>query len=577
MTRDKVAIDRRRRAEEEWERRSSAANAASASEADAARLVHELQVHQIELEMQFDELRSARQETEAERARYAALYDFAPSGYVTMNRLGSMSAVNLAAARLLGRDRVALLERRLGVFIDEKDRGTFARFLDRVFTVEGMQRCEVGMLDASDVRRDVQVEGTLRAERQECWATLEDVTLRRQDEKSLRLIEVALHESQRMEAVGRLAGGIAHDFNNLLTVINGNYALLREALPEDIPEQEMLSEAINAGERAAALTQQLLTFSRRQSPQAAVMDANAAVLGVTQMLRVLLGPSITLLMECHSEPLRVLLGAGQLEQVLLNLAANARDAMPKGGVLTVRTTRVLPEADVFIEGTGRPRQPFVEVSVADTGQGMPAEVQARIFEPFFTTKDVGRGTGLGLALAYSIVHDADGHITVESTVGGGTTFQVCLPEAQAGAEVATTTDALAAADLPRGAETVLLVEPDAAVRRLTRRMLVQRGYTVVEARDGQQALAVADAHDGEIALLLTDVVMPIMHGVALASALRLKRPLIKVLYASGSTEEMLGAYGIDHAASGFLAKPFTARDLATQAWAVLHDEPADPA
>ncbi len=393
-----------------------------------------------------------------------------------------------------------------------------------------------------------------------------DVTTQRQLEEQLR-------QSQKMEAVGQLAGGIAHDFNNLLTAILGSTQLLLQATPPDDPRHEDAVEIRNAGMRAAELTRQLLAFSRRQVLAPKVLGLNAVVAHMQKMLRRLLGEDIELAVTLEPEAGTVNADPGQLEQVLLNLAVNARDAMPTGGRLTIETTRVTVTSELAERRHRLPAGDYLCLAVADTGAGMDEATQAHLFEPFFTTKEVGKGTGLGLATVYGIVKQSGGYVWVYSEVGHGTTVKVYLPRVAAAAdEPPAPGPAPEPAQVPRGRETVLLVEDAAPVRSLARRSLEACGYTVVDAPDGPTALDVAARHRGGIDLLVTDVVMPRMSGRELAERLAPARPRMKVLYTSGYTDDAMVRQGVLTAGVAFLQKPFVPETLARKVREVLDGE-----
>ncbi len=393
-----------------------------------------------------------------------------------------------------------------------------------------------------------------------------DVTTQRQLEEQLR-------QSQKMEAVGQLAGGIAHDFNNLLTAILGSTQLLLQATPPDDPRHEDAVEIKNAGMRAAELTRQLLAFSRRQVLAPKVLGLNAVVAHMQKMLRRLLGEDIELAVTLEPEAGTVNADPGQLEQVLLNLAVNARDAMPTGGRLTIETTRVTVTSELAERRHRLPPGDYLCLAVADTGAGMDEATQAHLFEPFFTTKEVGKGTGLGLATVYGIVKQSGGYVWVYSEVGHGTSVKVYLPRVAAAAdEPPAPGPAPEPAQVPRGCETVLLVEDAAPVRSLARRSLEACGYTVVDAPDGPTALDVAARHRGGIDLLVTDVVMPRMSGRELAERLAPARPRMKVLYTSGYTDDAMVRQGVLTAGVAFLQKPFVPETLARKVREVLDGE-----
>ncbi|HEU4699115.1 MAG TPA: PAS domain S-box protein [Gemmatimonadales bacterium] len=376
--------------------------------------------------------------------------------------------------------------------------------------------------------------------------TITDVTEQVRAEAALRASEAQLRQAQKMEAVGQLAGGVAHDFNNLLAAIAVNCALLQGTVGTG-PGAEEVEEIRRAAERASLLTRQLLTFSRKQVVQPQVVDLNRLVSEALLLIERLPGTDIAVELELEPGLGTVRADPGQLTQVLMNLAVNARDAMPDGGRLRIRTTNVAAEG-----------QPWVALAVSDTGVGMDAETQARIFEPFFTTKPPGKGTGLGLSTVYGIVQQSGGHLTVDSAPGRGTTITVFLPPATGELPA----DGRAAPPkLPSGSETVLLVEDETSVRNSVRRLLAHHGYRVLEARSGAEALA-RFAEEGEhIGLLVTDIVMPEMSGRQLVEQLRAQRPALPVLFMSGYDEEAVTTQGALPPGTGFIAKPFTVEAL----------------
>ena len=378
-------------------------------------------------------------------------------------------------------------------------------------------------------------------------------------ERALSEREEQLRQSQKLEALGTLAGGVAHDFNNLLTVISGFTQLALTTTPEDAPARADLVQVKDAAHRAGALTAQLLAFGRRQVLQPRVLDLNDAVRQVETMLRHVLGGGVELRTELAARLPRIHADPGQLEQVLMNLAINARDAMPDGGVLTIATEEA-PGPD----GAG------VALVVSDNGTGMDEATRARIFEPFFTTKEVGKGTGLGLATVYGIVQQSGGSITVDSEAGAGTTFRVVLPAVSA---TPASVHAVREEDAPpRGRETILLVEDDDGVRAFTARVLTAQGYTVLAAASGAEALATADRSSVMIDLLLTDVVMPQMTGREVARRLRLGRPETRVLFMSGHSAEAVSGHGDLASDAAFIRKPFSPDQLLRTVRATLDAE-----
>ena len=373
-----------------------------------------------------------------------------------------------------------------------------------------------------------------------------------------RRLEAQLRQAQKMEAVGRLAGGIAHDFNNLLTAILGSAQLaLREVEPTHTVRED-LEEIRRAGLRAADLTRQLLAYSRRQVVAPKVIDLNEAVRNLDSMLRRLIREDIELVLTLSPAPLAVRSDPGQIEQVVLNLVVNARDAMPQGGRISVLAEPVVLDPHQPDNSPPAPPGPYVHLAVSDTGSGLTPEARAHLFEPFFTTKELGKGTGLGLATVYGIVKQNGGFIYVDSELGQGTTVRVYLPPASGPIP----TEASAGTAAPGGgSETILLVEDEAAVRQFARRALEASGYAVLVAPDGIEAMAAAERHPGPIHLLLTDVVMPGMAGPELARRLSAQRPSLRVLYCSGYTDDATVLEGVREAGTAFLQKPFAPEDL----------------
>lgn len=383
-----------------------------------------------------------------------------------------------------------------------------------------------------------------------------------------KLLEEQLRQAQKMEAIGRLAGGVAHDFNNLLTAIIGYSQIVLASLgPNDLLRKEV-DEIQKAGKRASSLTSQLLAFSRRQILQPRVLDLNLIVSSTVKMLRRLIGEDIHLVTILASDLGHVKIDPGQMEQVIMNLAVNARDAMPRGGKLTVETSNTLLDDTYAREHISMQPGSYVMLAVTDTGVGMNAETRSQIFEPFFTTKETAMGTGLGLSMVYGIVKQSGGFIWVYSEPGEGTTFKIYLPQIEEAEDSALQRDDTGY--LPRGTETILLVEDEQSVRDLTARILSELGYTVIEASNGEEALQISSerAH-GEIDLLLTDVVMPQMSGKLLTDMVKAARPGIKVLFSSGYTDNALVHHGSLEPGTAFLQKPFSPSGLAHKVREVL--------
>jgi signal transduction histidine kinase/ActR/RegA family two-component response regulator len=484
--------------------------------------------------------------------------------------------------------RLALEAARMETWVADLSTGSEAALAGLLARVHPDDRADV----AGRIRAAVEAGGgfevefrTARDDGEERWSALRGQVFAGPGGGTPRLIGVAqdvteprrmaqqLIQSQRMEAIGNLAGGIAHDFNNLLTGMIGYLAFARRRLPPDAVAQDDLAQVDRAARRAAALTSQLLSYARRQMVVPSVVDLNATVAALEPMIRRVVGEDVEVATQLDADLGSTRVDPGQLEQVLLNLVANARDAMPAGGSLRIRTRNVTLGDERARQHPEARAGDFVAVDVVDDGSGMTPAVMARIFEPFFTTKPPGAGTGLGLAMCYGIVRQSDGHIEVESEPGRGSRFTVLLPR-----EVPfTATSATAAAggtERPGGRETVLLVEDDETVRRLTARMLEEAGYTVVEAENAAGATDCADARDGAIDLLLTDVVMPGGGGRELAEVLTARYPGLKVLYMSGYTADVVLRQGLVQESVAFLAKPFTETALAEAVRQTLDGRPA---
>jgi PAS domain S-box-containing protein len=392
----------------------------------------------------------------------------------------------------------------------------------------------------------------------------EDITERRQLEEQLR-------QSQKMDAVGRLAGGVAHDFNNLLMVINGYTEVLLEQLEKGSPMHHKVQSIQQAADRAATLTRQLLAFSRKQLLELKVVDVNTVIGDMERLLRPLIGENIELVTRLSTETGHTRADAGQLEQVIMNLVVNAKDAMPEGGKLTVQSSDVTVRHSFSEHRFIQPGR-YAVISVADTGHGMDKETQSRIFEPFFTTKEKGKGTGLGLSTVYGIVKQSNGYVFAQSEPGAGTTFYVYLPRVEDAAEELS--PAQSQPNEAGGCETVLLVEDEESVRELVRVTLASRGYNVIEAENGECGLRVAEAFKEHIDILITDVMMPGIGGRELAKKLLLLRPGISVLYLSGYTEDAVVTPGALGPGTGFLQKPFTLQNLAKKVREVLRSRSA---
>jgi len=515
------------------------------------------------------ELREARGRAtlRATEASYGTMVEHAPVGIYRSTPDGTFLAVNSALVRLLGyesADHVLGLTMSRDVYADPAER---QRLLDRDTYTDR----EYDEVEATWKRKDgrlLTVQLSVRAVRNgsgkvEYYETfVRDVTEQRR-------LQTQLVQSQKMEAVGRLAGGIAHDFNNLLTVITTSCDLLREDMGPDDPKREDVDQVRQAADGAAALTRQLLAFSRQQVLTPQIVNLGDVVYGVEKILRRVIGEDVDLVTVLGADVGAVKADVGQLEQVLMNLAVNARDAMPTGGKLTIETANVEHDPDYAREQEAAPVSRFVMLAVSDTGTGMDEATKARIFEPFFTTKELGKGTGLGLATVYGIVRQSGGFIWVYSEPGLGTTFKIYLPQVDEGAVAAAAGAKTAPGTSHRGTETVLLVEDAAAVRSVIHEALVRQGYAVLDAPNGGEALRVAESHAGPIHLLLTDVVMPGLSGRQLSDQLTRIRPETRVLYTSGYTDDAVVRHGVLESGIAYLQKPFTVEGLARKVREVL--------
>ena len=491
----------------------------------------------------------------------AALLESASQGIVGVDSAGRIVLANRRAEELFGYTREELLGAPIELLLPEAHRSTHGGYRDDYFTRPRTRPMGIGMdlvgcrKDGAEFPLEVSLSYVQIDEGVFAIAFVSDISQRK------RLEEQLLH-SQKMEAVGRLAGGVAHDFNNMLTIIAGYNRMILDGLSPLDPLRGYAEEILQAADRGGALTNQLLAFSRRQIMQPRVVNVNTVVKQTGKMLRRLIGEDIDLMLGLDPAVGNIKADPGHVDQAIVNLAVNARDAMPLGGRLTIETANVALDENYAKSHLDVQPGDFVMIAVSDTGHGMDAETRRRIFEPFFTTKEKGKGTGLGLATVYGTVKQTGGDIWVYSEPGRGTTFKLYFPRVPD--PVAESSESVGEPVKPSGGETILVVEDEEPVRQLTVKLLKQLGYEVLTASSGAEALEVSAAHQGPIALLLTDVVMPNMSGRQLADALIRSRPDTKVLYLSGYTENTVVHHGVLDPGVDFLPKPFSREGLAAK-------------
>jgi signal transduction histidine kinase len=508
---------------------------------------------------------------------FRATIDSMGDGVLVVDHSGRMRLTNDAFIALwripedvlARRDRHGLQQAILSLLKQPED---FVRRLEELSASDENSVEELELVDgrvferySQPMRVDGQVTGRLYVFR--------DVTAERRASSERQLLEEQLRQAQRMEAIGKLAGGIAHDFNNLLMAVSGYGELLLLRLPPEHRGRRDVAEILRASQRAAALTAQLLAFSRRQVLQPRVLDLNAAVAEIDSMLRRLIGEDVELQASLRAHG-RVMADPSQLEQVLMNLVLNARDAMPRGGKLTIETADVELDAESASSHVELGAGSYVLLAVSDTGCGMDDEVRKHIFEPFFTTKEQGRGTGLGLSTVYGIVTQSGGQVTVYSVPGSGSTFKVYLQRVDA--ELTAPRAEAPPSRAAGGSETILLVEDEEVIRNVIGEVLRSRGYRVLAAQNGPEALQLAARHPGPIDLMVTDVVMPTLSGPELARCLAPIRPRTGVLYVSGYTDQAVVRHGVLAAGSPFLQKPFSATALVQKVREILDGTLAAP-
>lgn len=509
------------------------------------------------------ERRNAEHELSRSEERYRDIVENAHDIIYTHDLLGNYTSVNNAGEQITGYSREEALSMNILEIVAPEFIEKAREMIRRKLTGESLTAYELEIIAKDGHRIAIEVNSKLVFQDGlpvGVQGIARDVTKRKQLEEQLR-------QSQKMEAIGRLAGGIAHDFNNLLTAITGYSEISMKPLRDEDPLLSNLQEIKKAGDRAASLTRQLLAFSRKQVLQPKLLDLNSVVVDMERMLRRLIGADIDLCTALDPKVSSIKADPGQIEQIIMNLAVNARDAMPKGGKLTIETRNVFLDEEYARRHIAVTPGPFVMLAVSDSGAGIDSEIQTRIFDPFFTTKAVGEGTGLGLSTVYGIVKQSGGNIWVYSEVGAGTTFKIYLPSTDESAQIYKRETGHE--EFLRGTETVLLAEDEAIVRNLACQVLRTYGYQVLEATDGNSALGISNNHAAPIHLLITDLIMPGMSGRNLATRLTESRPEMKVLYMSGYADAAIVHHGVLDKGANFIQKPFSTDVLAIRVREVL--------
>ncbi len=537
--------------------------------------LEELQIHRIQLELQNEELRSAQQSLESARSRYNRLFNHAPTGYVVLDPVGMVKLANATFLDMIQSKGALVVGKPFADLLPEQDASVFRARLKAFFRNPQGKSLEVGIGREGTPALFVRLETVPGVEDpqspdegyDELLMTVSDITGQKRMEQEKAKLETRIRQGQKMEAIGNLAGGVAHDLNNLLSPIIGYAEMLFEDASLGNDQRESVGEIQVAGMRARDLVRQLLAFSRQQTLEFTSVDVNRVVARLEKLLRRTIQEDINIeiVPARWLPPIRA--DIGQLEQVVMNLAINARDAMPSGGTLRIETG----ETDLDEEGAERHHDVhpgrYVRLAVSDSGHGIDPETLERVFDPFFTTKEKGKGTGLGLSTVYGIVKQHGGYVGVRSDPGRGTMFEVCLPVDERVQPVAS--DESTPLDHRRGGETVLVVEDDQTVLKLAVMILERYGYKVLSASSGKACLRMLERHEGPIDLLLSDVVMPEINGKELYQRVATRIPGLKVLYMSGYTDNVIAEHGVLYEGVQFVQKPFSVQTLVDKVREVL--------
>jgi two-component system, cell cycle sensor histidine kinase and response regulator CckA len=561
----------RRKAEERLQKSEEKNQVFSMSPAEMHRIIHELSVHQIELEMQQEELLQSRDAMEIWLERYTELYDFAPVGYLTLARDSTILEVNLTATIMLGVDQLLLKGARFALFVEHEGIKSFNALMERVFTHKEPRFCEVVLLRKENLLTPhctVRIEVVIHDDGQSCRAVLSDVTCQKQIERENAKLQANLVQMQKMEMIEQLAGGIAHDFNNMLRIILNHAEMGIEASDPTTTTYADFDAIREAANRSVGLTRKLLAFARKQIVTPQIIELNTWVAQMLPMLQHLVGEHIKLIWIPGCKNGYINIDPSQIDEILVNLCINARDAITGNGRITIESSSFsVPEVTREAEGLS---SEYVSLSVQDDGCGIGQNDHQHIFEPFFTTKEQGQGTGLGLSTIYGIVKQNNGTIECLSETAKGTTITIRLPLYKA--QSITHQEAPPEESIMKGHQTILLVENELGILKLCKLILERNGYTILAFERALDALKMAERYSGTIDLLVTDVIMPEMNGSELSRKLLAMRPDLKILFISGYTADVIVLNSVLDHQLNFLQKPFNYKALTTIVYSIFNSE-----